>query len=133
MLYDTAGAPPTPESLLESIFIIISQKRRKAEFYTLRATILASLLSGPAATKELSVQLDEALKEVIETVIPFAAGKGTNLDDDAKSALKKWVESGPRSVRPAAGLMDTNSMKMASKLKRAKEKAASWKRQKQNA
>lgn len=41
MLYDLAAAPPEPGSLLESVFLLISLRRREAELFQTEALIAA--------------------------------------------------------------------------------------------
>jgi len=88
MLYDTAGGPPRPGSLLESVFILMSKQRQEAEYFKTRALIVASLAS---VSENAGKMLDEALDKYRLALFPFLAEEKKKQDVDSKELLKHWT------------------------------------------
>lgn len=96
MLYDTAGGPPRPGSLLESVFILMSKRRQEAEYFKTKALIIASLASS---SEKAGKMLDDALDSFRHCLFPFLAEEKKKQDVDSKKLLKSWT-SKVLKVRP---------------------------------
>ena len=88
MLYDTASGPPRPGSLLESVFILLAQRRQEAEYFKTKTLVMGSLVdkieSGPK-------MLGESLDQYRQLLFPFLAEEKRKLDVDSKKLLKQWT------------------------------------------
>lgn len=88
MLYDLAAAPPEPGSLLESVFLLVSLRRREAELYQTEVLMNAIMLAGSEnPSYEL---LDKAFQEYKNTLFPFIEAEKIKTDADTRKALEYW-------------------------------------------
>jgi len=127
MLYDLASSPPEPGSLLESLFLLVSMRRREAELY--QTEVLLTSIIG-SATGDLK-QLEKAFKAYRDVLFPFLGKKKIKDEDFHRRVLKEWAGKMAFRVRPlwAANV----SKKMHSQLRKGAErtmKAEELRRQK---
>jgi len=118
MMYDLAKEPPEPGSLLESVFLMISLRRREAELFQAEAIIAA--IVGARAQKYEAVE--ESLRAFKNAMFPFLEGAKNRKEDLAKKALEQWTSHGALKVRPLAMLGDNSNRKLHSQLRRSAER-----------
>lgn len=118
MLYDLASTPPEPGSLLESVFLLISLRRREAELYQTESIVAAIVGAGVENSGEV---VQSALDTYKDTLFPFLAGEKLRKDEDSRKVLEYWSKQVFR-VKPLweAG----TSKKVHSRLRRGAEKVA---------
>jgi hypothetical protein len=117
MLYELAGEPPPPESLLESVFLLTAKRRQEADYYKTH-----SMIAGFLATQGGDVKvLEEALQEYRNSVFPFMQAAKVKELEDTKKTLKKWTQDiTAMKIRPLWRAHDHKAL--VSKLRRGKEK-----------
>ena len=116
MLYDLAQEPPEPGTLLESVFLLVSLRRREAELLQTEA-IVSAIVCTKGEDFKLAVDAIQALKN---TLFPFLEAEKKKLDDKEKAALKYWTQNIKFKVKP---LWNANQdRKLHSQLKRNAEK-----------
>jgi len=116
MLYDLVPEPPEPGSLLESVFLLISLRRREAELYqteSIVAAIAAAAVEGGADI------IENALNTYKDTLFPFLAGEKVRKDDESRKILEHWAKQVFR-VKPL--WHSGESKKLHSRLRRTAEK-----------
>lgn len=118
MLYDLASGPPAPGSLLESIFLLVSIRRREAELFQTQAIVTAIL--GAAAEKYEIVE--SSLKEYRDAMFPFLESERTKRSDMAKEALKQWTSHKAFKVRPLWTAHSGGAKKLHSQLRKSAER-----------
>jgi hypothetical protein len=96
MLYDLASGPPEPGSLLESIFLLISLRRREAELFQTEALITSILSAGSGKFDPV----EQALKNYKDAMFPFLEAEKGKRADMAKEALKQWTSHVGFRVKP---------------------------------
>jgi hypothetical protein len=116
VLYDLAQGPPEPGTLLESVFLLVSLRRREAELLHTEAIVTAiACLEG----KDFKLAVD-AIQALKNTLFPFLEAEKKKLDDKEKAALKYWTQNIKFKVKP---LWNANQdRKLHSQLKRSAEK-----------
>jgi hypothetical protein len=87
MLYDLATAPPEPGSLLESIFMLITTRRREAELFQTEA-IIAAVIGASAGDMEA---VENALTSYKNVMFPFLEAEKGKRSEMAKKALEQWT------------------------------------------
>ena len=118
MLYDLASAPPEPGSLLESVFLLISLRRREAELYQTESIVAAIIAASVEGGGEV---IESALKTYKDTLFPFLEGEKLRKDEESRKVLEHWAKQVFR-VRP---LWRSNvAKKLHSRLRRGAEKVA---------
>lgn len=90
MYYDVGGRPE-PGSLLESVLMIVANRRQEAEFLKAMALVKASV-------KDES--LGDTLKLYSDTVFPYLEGQKKKKEMDAKEALRQWTAHTALQVKP---------------------------------
>lgn len=110
MYYDVGGRPE-PGSLLESVLMIVANRRQEAEF-------LKSLALVKASTKDES--LGDTLKLYSDTVFPYLEGQKKRKEMDAKEALKQWTAHRALKVQPL--YRPSGNRAVVSKLRRGAER-----------
>lgn len=114
MLLDTANGPPPPGSLLESVLILVVQRRQKADILRTRVVVEAIL-----AQTVKSVRFDQTFQELVDTVLPYLKVVQAREEQSAKDVLKEWSQQ-RLAVRP---LWQANrSSSLMSKLRRGAER-----------
>jgi hypothetical protein len=118
MLYDLASGPPEPGSLLESVFLLISLRRRESELFQTEAIITAVLAAG----SDKFEPVEHALKAYKDAMFPFLEAEKTKRSDMAKAALKQWTDHKAFRVRPLWTAYDGRTKRMHSQLKKSAER-----------
>ena len=88
MLYDLASRPPTPGSLLESVFIFMSKRRQEAEYFKTKSLVIAAIADK---MKDGGKLLDDALDQYRGLIFPFLGETKKQAERDTKAALKQWT------------------------------------------
>jgi hypothetical protein len=96
MLYDMAGGPPEPGSLLESVCTLMAKKRRESEFFRTKLLIEAIL----APHTEDSGNLNKALDAYREAMFPFLETERKREAIQTKKLLHHWVGKKAFRIRP---------------------------------
>jgi len=118
MLYDLASGPPEPGSLLESVFLLISLRRRESELFQTEAMITAILSAG----SDKFEPIEEALRAYKDSMFPFLEAEKMKRGDMAKAALKQWTDHVAFKVKPLWTAYDGRTKKMHSQLRRSAER-----------
>ena len=116
MLYDLATEPPEPGTLLESVFLLVSLRRREAELLQTEALALAPLVASSGKVEVLT----EALKAYKNALFPFLPAEVEKEKKDIQEALKRWTERGSFRVKPL--WMAGDNRRINSQLRRSAEK-----------
>ena len=116
MLYDLSTAPPEMGTLLESVFLLVSLRRREAELLQTEALALAPLVASSGKVEVLT----SALRAYKNALFPFIQGEVEREKQDAQEALKHWVDRGSFRVKPL--WMAGESRRINSQLRRGAEK-----------
>jgi hypothetical protein len=88
MLYDLAATPPEPGSLLESVFLLVSLRRREAELYSTEVLMNAIVLAGSGGN-DYSL-LDDAFRAYKDALFPFIEAERLRVDKETREALEHW-------------------------------------------
>jgi len=115
MHYDLAKEPPRPETLLESVFILITKKRQEAEYFRTKSLVASNLATTEAGVK----LLNEALDEYRSRLFPFLSGEKNKLDKTTKQALKQWTRKVLK-IRPLWRAQDNKGL--VSRLRKGAER-----------
>jgi len=118
MLYDLASGPPEPGSLLESVFLLISLRRRESELFQTEALVTAILSAGTDKFEPI----EQALKAYKDAMFPFLEAEKTKRSDMAKAALKQWTDHVAFRVKPLWTAHSGGAKKLHSQLKRSTER-----------
>jgi len=118
MLYDLASGPPEPGSLLESVFLLISLRRRESELFQTEAMITAILGAGTDKFEPI----EQALKAYKNAMFPFLEAEKGKRADMAKEALKQWTSHKAFRVRPLWTAYDGKAKKLHSQLRKSAER-----------
>jgi hypothetical protein len=118
MLYDLASGPPEPGSLLESVFLIISLRRRESELFQTESLITAILCAG----SDKFDPVESALKNYKDAMFPFLEAEKTKRADMAKEALKQWTSHKAFRVKPLWQVGGSQQKRLRSQLKRSVER-----------
>lgn len=121
MLYDLANGPPEPGSLLESIFLLISLRRRESELFQTEAIITAVLAAGSSAENRFE-PVEGALKAYRDAVFPFLENEKVKRSEMAKKALEQWTSHKAFRVRPLWTAQSGGSKKLYSQLRKSAER-----------
>jgi hypothetical protein len=81
MLYDLANQPPEPGSLLESVFLLLTNRRREAEICQTEAIVVAILGSK---TGQVDI-IENAMKSYKNALFPFLEAEKSKREDMAIS------------------------------------------------
>ena len=117
MLYDQAAEPPAPGSLLESVFILVANRRQQVEYYKSKLLVAAAIAPHAEGGNKL---LQEALDDYRYELFPFLEKQKDKADRDSKTVLKKWADVGAMKIKPLWRAQDNK--KIVSKLRRGKER-----------
>jgi len=118
MLYDLAKTPPAPRSLLESVFLLVSIRRRESELFQTQALVTA-ILGAAAGSYE---PVEEALKSYKDTMFPFLEAERVKKSDMEKEALKQWTSHQGFRVRPLWTAHAGGAKKLRSRLRKVAER-----------
>jgi hypothetical protein len=118
MLYDLAPAPPEPGSLLESVFMLITTRRREAEIFKAEALVTAVLGAGGDNVEPI----EKALMSLKSSLFPFLEAEKERRAELAKKALKQWTDHKALKVRPLWQMGDRGGMRLQSQLRRSAER-----------
>lgn len=118
MLYDLASGPPEPGSLLESVFLLISLRRRESELFQTEAIITAVLAAG----SDKFDPVENALKAYKDAMFPFLEAEKSKRSDMAKAALKQWTDHKAFRVKPLWQVGGTHEKRLHSQLKKSAER-----------
>lgn len=118
MLYDLASSPPEPGSLLESVFLLVSLRRREAELFQTESIITAIL----GAQSEKYEPIEDALKAYKNTMFPFIEAENLKRSELAKKALEQWTSHKALRVRPLWSAQDTKTRRFHSQLRKSAER-----------
>lgn len=118
MLYDLASGPPEPGSLLESVFLLLSLRRREAELFQTDALVTAILAAG----SDKFDPVERALEAYKNAMFPFLEAERGKKSDMAKEALKQWTSHVALRVRPLWTAYDGRTKRMHSQLKKGVER-----------
>lgn len=118
MLYDLANGPPAPGSLLESVFLLISLRRRESELFQTEALVIAILSAG----SDKMEPVENALKQYKNAMFPFLEAEKTKRADLAKEALKQWTDHKAFRVKPLWQIGGTQGKRLKSQLRRSAER-----------
>jgi len=88
MLYDLAAVPPEPGSLLESVFMLVSLRRREAELYSLETLMNAVVLAG-SESDDYSL-LDQSFRAFKDALFPFIEAERLRQDKETREVLEYW-------------------------------------------
>jgi ACT domain-containing protein len=89
MLYDLATEPPEPGTLLESVFLLVSLRRREAELLQTEA-IVTAVASAPSGQIDL---IRSALKEYKNSVFPFLEAERKKLYSQLRRGMEKTKQA----------------------------------------
>lgn len=118
MLYDLATAPPEPGSLLESIFLLITTRRREAELFQTEA-LIASVVGATA--KDMDI-VEKALTSYKNSMFPFLEAEKGKRSELAKQALEQWTSHTAFKIKPLWMANDARARKLQSQLRRSTER-----------
>jgi hypothetical protein len=118
MLYDLASGPPAPGSLLESIFLLISVRRREAELAQTQ-TIITAIVGAAAGNCEA---IEASLKEYRDAMFPFLESERTKRAVMAKEALEQWTAHTAFKIRPLWTAHAGGAKKVYSQLRKSAER-----------
>jgi hypothetical protein len=118
MLYDLANGPPEPGSLLESVFLLISLRRRETELFQTEALITAILSAGTDKFEPI----EQALQAYKNAMFPFLEAEKVKRSELAKRALEQWTSHKAFRVRPLWTAYDGRTKKLHSQLKKSAER-----------
>jgi len=118
MLYDLASSPPEPGSLLESIFLLITTRKREAELYHTEALISAMI---GVANKDFE-GIEKALESYKNAMFPFLEGERVNRAEMAKAALKQWTDHKAFTVKPLWQSNNPQQKRVQSQLRKSAER-----------
>ena len=118
MLYDLASGPPEPGSLLESVFLLISLRRRESELFQTEAIITAVLAAG----SDKFEPVETALKAYKDAMFPFLETEKLKRAEMAKEALKQWTSHVAFRVKPLWQVGGTHEKRLNSQLRRGAER-----------
>jgi len=104
--------------MLESIFLLVSLRRREAELFQTEALVTAIL--GAAAENFEPVK--ESLQAYKNTMFPFLEGEKVKREDMAREALKQWTSHKALKVQPLWTASDGQTRKIQSKLRKDAER-----------
>lgn len=96
MLYDL-GVAPMPRSPLESVFMLIANRRQYTEYLKTRV-IMESALAPHAENGTEALQ--KVLDRYAKALMPYLDRAGTDKKEEEKATLDKWTNRGPMVVRP---------------------------------
>lgn len=118
MLYDLASSPPEPGSLLESIFLLITTRRREAELFQTEA-----LISAVVGTVSKDFEgIEKALEAYKAAMFPFLEAERGKRAAMAKEALKQWTSHVAFKVTPLWQANSTQHKRLHSQLRRSAER-----------
>jgi len=114
MLYDLADGPPKPGTLLESIFLVLVNRRQEQEFIKTRLLVEAAL--APHSEKH---NLEKIFEQYTAQAFPHLEKKDDK--EEEKKALAAWTAHDKLVIRP---LWDAapERLKAASKLRGARDR-----------
>jgi hypothetical protein len=118
MLYDLCVKPP-PRSLLESVFMLITNRRQYEEFLKTRVimeSLLAPHLDGGAKS------LKETFEAYAGVALPYLGKVRSKTKESAHRTLDKWTNRGPLMVRPLWEAKEGNAKKLKSALVRGAQR-----------
>lgn len=118
MLYDLATQPPEPGSVLESVFLLISIRRRETDLFRTEALLAATV---GAATQDFSA-VEESLAAYKHSMFPFIESQKGKRTELAKDALKQWTDHGAFNVTPLWNAGHREVKKLHSQLRRGAER-----------
>jgi hypothetical protein len=118
MLYDLASTPPEPGSMLESVFLLVSLRKREAELLQTEALITTIL----GAASEKYEPIETALKAYKNAMFPFLESENIKRADMAKEALKQWTSHVAFKVQPLWTAYDGKTKRMHSQLRKSAER-----------
>jgi hypothetical protein len=118
MLYDLASTPPEPGSMLESVFLLVSLRKREAELLQTEALITTIL----GAASEKYEPIETALKAYKNAMFPFLESEKIKRADMAKEALKQWTSHVAFKVQPLWTAYDGKTKRMHSQLRKSAER-----------
>ena len=96
MLYDLATEPPEPGTLLESVLLLVSLRRREAELLQTEA-----LVTAIAATPSGQIEsIRTALREYKNSVFPFLEAERKKENEEVQKTLEHWTKNMAFVVRP---------------------------------
>ena len=119
MLYDL-GTVPKSKSLLESVLMMIANRRQYQEFLKTRVIMDASL--APHIEKGID-RLDESYQKYAKVMMPYLGKTRSTQTMDEQKQLDQWTNRGPLVVRPL-WQAKTGARQWRSALARGKEKVA---------
>ena len=118
MLYDLSSSPPEPGSLLESVFLMVSLRRREADLFQTEALVMAVV----GAASEKYEGIEEALRAYKNSMFPFIEGEKVKRSEMAKAALKQWTDHVAFKVKPLWTAYDGKTKRLHSQLRRSAER-----------
>ena len=116
MLYDLATEPPEPGTLLESVLLLVSLRRREAELLQTEA-IVTAVAAAPGGQID---SIRNALKEYKNSVFPFLEAERKKENVEAQKTLEHWVKNMAFKVKPL--WKAEHSKKLYSQLRKGMEK-----------
>lgn len=118
MLYDLAAAPPEPGSLVESVFMLLTTRRRETELFQTEALITAVV----GAQSEDGVEvIERALASYKVSLFPFLEAEKGRRAELAKDALDQWTAHKALKVKPLWMQNDNRFKRLRSQLRRKAE------------
>jgi hypothetical protein len=87
MLYDQAAEPPTPGSLLESVFVLMALRKQEVEYYRTKLMVASQVASH---SEEGANMLSKAWDDYRDAVFPFLAKQKSKADEESKRVLDWW-------------------------------------------
>lgn len=117
MLYDLARQPPEPGSLLESLFLLISIRRRETELFKTEAVVAA--VAGAAAGQYDAI--DKSLQAFKNSMFPFLEAEKARRKEDEKKVLDNWIAQKALAVRPL-WMSHRHSKRLHSRLRKQAER-----------
>lgn len=115
MLYDLADGPPEPGSLLESVLMVLCQRRMRAQY--LQTSALVSAILAPHSGGE---GLEDTLRAYADAMFPYVSAQRAEKERYEKEALKHWTEKKVFSVKPLWRAHDDR--RVVSRLRRGAER-----------
>jgi hypothetical protein len=116
MLYDLAEGPPRRGTLLESVFMVLVNRRQEQEFLKTRLLVEAVLAPHTEQSK-----LSDTFKDYAAQAFPHLHKQEASKDSLAKKALAAWTGIDKLYVKPLWEAAPQRR-KMSSRLHKARQK-----------
>lgn len=104
--------------MLESIFMLITTRRREAELFQTDA-LISAVVGASTANMEM---VDKALTSYKNAMFPFLEAEKGKRSDMAKKALEQWTSHVAFKVKPLWIANDSRARRLKSQLRRSADR-----------